>query len=233
MIRAEGTAGAKALGLQARKAETPSGALPLSVRFSVSSFIKRRKQYLSYLSQGMLSNEKLDCMDLGRFREGWDLAAQSDWASLRCRLWLLTMIPDPSWTSWMRLPREDPGSCICLYLLGALDPYTRLCAPALQPSVSSGSLQFLISLEPISQDLFILKVCPRLNLLWGAFPYAPPIPRVRLFGHWLPSEPCSGFFGNKIAIDCSCCGSWTLPCSYFFRFRVSEVEEQLCVVGVC
>ena len=171
--------------------------------------------------------------DLGRFREGWDLAAQSDWASLRCRLWLLTMIPDPSWTSWMRLPREDPGSCICLYLLGALDPYTRLCAPALQPSVSSGSLQFLISLEPISQDLFILKVCPRLNLLWGAFPYAPPIPRVRLFGHWLPSEPCSGFFGNKIAIDCSCCGSWTLPCSYFFRFRVSEVEEHLCVVGVC
>ena len=56
--------------------------------------------------------------DLGRFREGWDLAAQSDRASLRCRLWLLTMIPDPSWTSWMRLPREDPGSCICLYLLG-------------------------------------------------------------------------------------------------------------------
>ena len=156
--------------------------------------------------------------DLGRFREGWDLAAQSDRASLRCRLWLLTMIPDPSWTSWMRLPREDPGSCICLYLLGALDPYTRLCAPALQPSVSSGSLQFLISLEPISQDLFILKVCPRLNLLWGAFPYAPPIPRVRLFVHWLSSEPCSGFFGNKSAIDCSCCGSWTLRCSYFFRF---------------
>lgn len=124
MIQAEGTTGAKALGLHARRAETPSVALPLSVWFSVSSFVKRRKQYLSCLSQGTLSKNLI--ADLGRFREGWDLATQPDRASLRCRLWLLTMIPDPSWTSWMRLPREDSGSCICLYLLGHLDPYTRL-----------------------------------------------------------------------------------------------------------
>ena len=61
MVQAEGTAGPKALGLQAKKAETPSGPLPLSVWVSVCSFVKRRKECLSCLSQGILSNEKLDC----------------------------------------------------------------------------------------------------------------------------------------------------------------------------
>ena len=64
--------------------------------------------------------------NLGRFREGWDLATQSDRASLRCRLWLLTMIPDPSWTSWMRLLREDAASsflCMGFSLVVAIGGY--------------------------------------------------------------------------------------------------------------
>lgn len=61
MVQAEGTAGAKALGLQAKKAETPSGQLSLSVWVSVCSFVKSRKECLSCLSQGISSDEKLDC----------------------------------------------------------------------------------------------------------------------------------------------------------------------------